>query len=177
MRWLGRVIQFVGNVGVFGFRGLIDAVQPPFEHSQVLRQLAEVGNKSIVLIVASGFSLEAVMTLHTRNTLVTFGAAAMIPAVQAVSFFVEEERCEAPQSLTHVEFNTLSLACTLLPNLCDQDRLGRERDCADSTIWQSIGLDGVGAAIGEPTTGIGSCCPQALQQGLNICRYVYRVAL
>jgi phospholipid/cholesterol/gamma-HCH transport system permease protein len=29
------------------------------------------------------------MTLHTRSTLVTFGAAAMIPTVQALAFFVE----------------------------------------------------------------------------------------
>jgi phospholipid/cholesterol/gamma-HCH transport system permease protein len=48
-----------------------------------------VGNKSLALIVVSGFALGAVMTLHTRSTLVMFGATAMIPAVQAVSFFVE----------------------------------------------------------------------------------------
>jgi len=89
VRWLARVFEFVGKVGVFGFRVLIEAVQPPFEFAQVSRQLAEVGNKSITLIVVSGFALGAVMTLHTRNTLVTFGAAAMIPAVQSVSFFVE----------------------------------------------------------------------------------------
>lgn len=89
MRWLGRIFEFVGKVGSFGVRVLIDAVQPPFELAQVLRQLAEVGGKSVVLIVVSGFALGAVMTLHTRSTLVTFGAAAMIPAVQAVSFFVE----------------------------------------------------------------------------------------
>lgn len=89
MRWLARIFEFVGKVGVFGVRVLIDAVKPPFELAQISRQLAEVGNKSIVLIVVSGFALGAVMTLHTRNTLVTFGAAAMIPAVQAVSFFVE----------------------------------------------------------------------------------------
>jgi len=89
MLWFGRVIEFVGRVGVFAGRVLIDAMHPPFEFDQVSRQLAEVGNKSIALIVISGFALGAVMTLHTRNTLVTFGAAAMIPAVQAVSFFVE----------------------------------------------------------------------------------------
>ena len=89
MRWLSRVVEFVGRVGVFGGRVIIDAMHPPFEFDQVFRQLAEVGNKSIALIVVSGFALGAVMTLHTRNTLVTFGAAAMIPAVQAVSFFVE----------------------------------------------------------------------------------------
>jgi hypothetical protein len=117
VRRLGRVIQFAGKVGVFGFRVLIDAAQPPFELAQVSRQLAEIGNKSIVLIVVSGFALEAVMTLHTRNTLVTFGDAAMKPAVQAVSFLVEKEWCEAPQSPTHVDFNILSLACTPLHEL------------------------------------------------------------
>src|SRR5579863_4905217 len=64
-------------------------MKPPFEFGQLSRQLAEVGNKSLALVVVSGFALGAVMTLHTRNTLVTFGATAMIPAVQAVSFFVE----------------------------------------------------------------------------------------
>jgi phospholipid/cholesterol/gamma-HCH transport system permease protein len=89
VRWIGRVFEFAGKVGIFGVRVLIDAVHPPFEFAQVSRQLAEVGNKSIVLVVVSGFALGAVMTLHTRSTLATFGAAAMIPAVQAVSFFVE----------------------------------------------------------------------------------------
>lgn len=89
MHWLGRVFEFVGKVGIFSVRVLVDAVQPPFELAQLARQLAEVGNKSVALIVVSGFALGAVMTLHTRNTLVTFGATAMIPAVQALSFFIE----------------------------------------------------------------------------------------
>jgi phospholipid/cholesterol/gamma-HCH transport system permease protein len=89
LNWFGRTIEFVGRVGGFGGRVLVDAVQPPFEFAQVSRQLVEIGNKSIALIVVSGFALGAVMTLHTRNTLVTFGAGAIIPAVQALSFFVE----------------------------------------------------------------------------------------
>jgi phospholipid/cholesterol/gamma-HCH transport system permease protein len=89
VRWLNRSFEFVGKVGHFSLRVLIDSLRPPFEIAQLARQLAEVGNKSIALIVVSGFALGAVMTLHTRNILVTFGATAMIPAVQAVSFFVE----------------------------------------------------------------------------------------
>ena len=89
MRWLSRGLEFAGKVGVFGLRVLLDAVRPPFEFAQVSRQLVEIGNRSIALIVVSGFALGAVMTLHTRNTLVMFGAGAIIPAVQAVSFFVE----------------------------------------------------------------------------------------
>ena len=54
-----------------------------------MRQLAEVGARSLSLVVAAGFALGAVMTLHTRGTLAMFGATAMIPAVQAMSFFVE----------------------------------------------------------------------------------------
>src|ERR1700675_230101 len=89
VRWLSRLFEFVGKVGLFSLRVLIDWLKPPFEFAQLSRQLAEVGNKSLTLVIVSGFALGAVMTLHTRNTLVTFGASAMIPSVQAVSFFVE----------------------------------------------------------------------------------------
>ena len=89
MRWLTRLLEFVGKVGLFGLQALMDSVRPPFEFAQLCRQIAEVGNKSLALIVVSGFALGSVMALHTRSTLVTFGATAMIPAVQAVSFFVE----------------------------------------------------------------------------------------
>src|ERR1700723_1825151 len=89
MRWLTKLFEFVGKVGLFSLRVVADSLRPPFEFAQLSRQLVEVGNRSLALIVVSGFALGAVMTLHTRNTLVTFGATAMIPAVQAVSFFVE----------------------------------------------------------------------------------------
>jgi len=89
VRWLSKIIEFVGKVGLFGLRVVVDALRSPFEFAQLGRQLIEVGNKSLALIVVSGFALGAVMTLHTRSTLVMFGATAMIPAVQAVSFFVE----------------------------------------------------------------------------------------
>ena len=68
---------------------MIDFLRPPFEGAQLLRQIAEVGYGSLPLITASGFALGAVMTFHTRSTLVMFGAASMIPAVQALAFFLE----------------------------------------------------------------------------------------
>ncbi len=89
MRWLGRSFEFVGKVGLFSLRVLVDLMRPPFELTQLSRQIAEVGNRSLTLITVSGFALGAVMTLHTRSTLVMFGATAMIPAVQSVGFFVE----------------------------------------------------------------------------------------
>src|SRR6202790_1423495 len=83
------LIEFVGKVSLFGFRVIIDGLRPPVEGTQILRQTAEIGSRSLPLVAPAGFALGTVMTFHTRSTLVTFGASAMIPTVQAVSFFVE----------------------------------------------------------------------------------------
>ena len=84
-----NVLAIAGDISLFGLRAVTDAFRRPFEVAQIRRQLAEVGSKSLPLIVASGFALGAVLTLHTRGTLVTFGATAWIPTVQALAFFVE----------------------------------------------------------------------------------------
>lgn len=84
-----KLVQFVGNVAAFGFRVVVDSFRSPFEGAQILRQIVEVGSRSLPLVIASGFALGTVMTLHTRSTLVMFGAAAMIPSVQALAFFIE----------------------------------------------------------------------------------------
>lgn len=87
--WLIRLIAFLGEVSLFGFRVIVDLFRPPFEAAQIARQLLEAGAKSLPLVIASGFALGAVMTFHTRSTLVMFGAGSMIPTVQALAFFVE----------------------------------------------------------------------------------------
>ena len=86
---MSKLIEFVGKVSLFGVRVIIDGLRPPIEAAQILRQVAEIGYKSLPLVIAAGFALGTVMTLHTRSTLVTFGAGAMIPTVQALAFFVE----------------------------------------------------------------------------------------
>ena len=84
-----NVLETIGSASLFGFRAITDAFRRPFEGEQIRRQLAEVGSKSLPLVIASGFALGAVLTLHTRSTLVTFGATALIPTVQALAFFLE----------------------------------------------------------------------------------------
>jgi phospholipid/cholesterol/gamma-HCH transport system permease protein len=86
---LSNVFEAAGEVSLFGFRALGGFFRRPFEGEQIRRHLAEMGSKSLPLIIASGFALGAVLTLHTRSTLVTFGATAWIPAVQALAFFLE----------------------------------------------------------------------------------------
>src|SRR6266853_3201309 len=86
---MSNVFEIAGEVSAFGFRAVTGLFQRPFEGDQICRQLAEVGSKSLPLVIASGFAIGAVLTLHTRSTLVTFGATAWIPTVQALAFFVE----------------------------------------------------------------------------------------
>jgi phospholipid/cholesterol/gamma-HCH transport system permease protein len=82
-------LDFAGKVGLFAVRAARRAVVPPFEGVMIWRGIEEVGWKSLPLVLASGFALGVVLTLHTRSSLVRFGAEAMIPTFQAVAFFNE----------------------------------------------------------------------------------------
>jgi phospholipid/cholesterol/gamma-HCH transport system permease protein len=84
-----NLLETTGDVSLFGLRAITDMFQRPFELDQIGQQLAEIGSKSLPLIIASGFAIGAVLTFHTRSTLVTFGATAWIPTVQAFAFFLE----------------------------------------------------------------------------------------
>jgi phospholipid/cholesterol/gamma-HCH transport system permease protein len=86
---LTNVLALTGEVSVFGLRAVANLFRRPFEGVQIRRQLSEVGSRSAPLVIAAGFALGAVLTLHTRSTLVTFGATALIPTVQALAFFLE----------------------------------------------------------------------------------------
>src|SRR6266403_2419743 len=86
---MSNMFEIAGKVSLFGLRAVIDSFRRPFEGAQIVRQVAEVGSKSLPLVIAAGFALGAIMTLHTRSTLATFGATAVIPTVQAFAFFLE----------------------------------------------------------------------------------------
>jgi phospholipid/cholesterol/gamma-HCH transport system permease protein len=83
------VIEQIGKATRFAARAVGDFPRSPFELDQIKRQIVDVGARSLPLVIASGFALGVVITLHTRSTMVMFGATAMIPAIQSVGFFVE----------------------------------------------------------------------------------------
>jgi phospholipid/cholesterol/gamma-HCH transport system permease protein len=84
-----ELFEFIGNVSLFGLRAIVDFFRPPREWSQIGRQIIEVGHRSLPLVIASGLALGTVLTLHTRSSLVSFGASAEIPTVQSLAFFIE----------------------------------------------------------------------------------------
>src|SRR4051794_24484249 len=80
---------FIGEVSHFGLKGLVDAFRPPFEWEFFLIQIEEIGWQSLPLVFSAGLALGIVLSMHTRGTLVQFGAEAMIPTLQSASFFNE----------------------------------------------------------------------------------------
>jgi phospholipid/cholesterol/gamma-HCH transport system permease protein len=79
--------ELIGNLGIFAGRAVRRAGVPPFELRMFWQQISEVGWKSLPLILSSGFAVGLVLTLHTRSTLIRFGAESYIPTVQSLSFF------------------------------------------------------------------------------------------
>jgi len=80
IRWgLGRAFFYVGDNAAFGFRSLWVALRRPFHFGETVRQIYEVGAKSVPLIAAAGFAVGAVLSMHTRASLERFGAESLIP--------------------------------------------------------------------------------------------------
>lgn len=84
-----RVLELIGDCVLFGWRAIRDGVHKPFEFKETARQIDEIGARSVPLILSCGLALGIVMSLHTRASMVRFGAASMIPAVLTITFFRE----------------------------------------------------------------------------------------
>jgi phospholipid/cholesterol/gamma-HCH transport system permease protein len=88
-RPIGDGLAAVGDVSIFGARALIEMWRPPYEVRETLRQIYELGFRSVPLIAASGLAVGVVLSMHTRATLERFGAESMIPAGLAIALVRE----------------------------------------------------------------------------------------
>ena len=84
-----RVLLIVAEAARFSTRVIVEAVRPPYELRETMRQLFELGCRSIPLIAASGFAVGVVLSMHTRASLARFGAEALIPAGLALALVRE----------------------------------------------------------------------------------------
>jgi phospholipid/cholesterol/gamma-HCH transport system permease protein len=82
-------LVLAGDVARFAARVIAAAVRPPFEFRETMRQLFELGCRSVPLIAASGFAVGVVLSMHTRASLARFGAEALIPAGLALALVRE----------------------------------------------------------------------------------------
>jgi phospholipid/cholesterol/gamma-HCH transport system permease protein len=75
-----RLLAATGELALFAGRALVDVWRPPYELRETLRQILEMGTRSVPLIAVSGFAVGIVLSMHTRASLERFGAEALIPA-------------------------------------------------------------------------------------------------
>src|SRR5215204_6141088 len=79
----------VGEFAIFAGNAARQAIVPPFEFRETVRQLYELGLRSVPLIAASGMAVGVVLSMHTRASLERFGAESMIPAGLAIALVRE----------------------------------------------------------------------------------------
>jgi phospholipid/cholesterol/gamma-HCH transport system permease protein len=79
----------VGEYATFAGRAALQSLAPPFEFRETVRQLYELGLRSVPLIAASGVAVGVVLSMHTRASLERFGAESMIPAGLAIALVRE----------------------------------------------------------------------------------------
>jgi len=84
-----RLLNLVGTAAQFAARVILEAIKPPYELRETVRQLFELGCRSLPLIAASGFAVGVVLSMHTRASLARFGAEALIPAGLALALVRE----------------------------------------------------------------------------------------
>lgn len=81
--------EWFGDLGAFCARVARAVVTPPFEGRELLRQMDEIGSKSLPLVALAGAAVGVVISLHTRESLVSFGAKSLLPALLVLSIIKE----------------------------------------------------------------------------------------
>src|SRR4051794_37656185 len=88
-RLLLSILEWFGNLGNFCARLVKAAVTPPYEGRELLRQMDEVGAKSLPLVALAGAAIGAVLSMHTRDSMAQFGAKSMLPTLIILSLIKE----------------------------------------------------------------------------------------
>jgi phospholipid/cholesterol/gamma-HCH transport system permease protein len=81
--------EWFGDLGIFCGRLARAAFVPPYEGRELIRQLDEVGTKSLPLVALAGAATGVVLSLELRDSLTRFGAKALLPAVIIFSIIKE----------------------------------------------------------------------------------------
>lgn len=79
----------IGDMTFFAGRFFKEVFSKPFEFKELLRQCYNMGNRSLFLVVVTGFIIGLVFTLQSRPTLTEFGAVSWMPSMISVSIIRE----------------------------------------------------------------------------------------
>ena len=84
-RMANDFFEWFGNLGIFFWRVFKAGLTPPYEWRELIRQLDEVGSKSLPLVALAGAAIGIVLSMEARYTLSRFGAKSMFPVTLVYS--------------------------------------------------------------------------------------------
>jgi len=87
--YIKNIFHDAGNITLFIARFFKEAVQPPFEIREMIRQCYLIGYKTLPIVGVTGFIMGLVLTIQTRPTLAGFGAESWLPGMVALSLIRE----------------------------------------------------------------------------------------
>jgi len=82
-------LERTANLTFFALRFFRESLRRPFEGRELIRQMDEVGAKSLLLVAVSGLSIGVVLSMQSRGTLARFGAEAVLPSMLSLSVIKE----------------------------------------------------------------------------------------
>ena len=89
---LDRIKSFfaeIGDMTFFAGRFFREVFTKPFEIRELMRQCYNMGNRSLLLVLITGFILGLVFTLQSRPTLMQFGAESWMASMVSLSIVRE----------------------------------------------------------------------------------------
>jgi phospholipid/cholesterol/gamma-HCH transport system permease protein len=85
----GNILYHLGDTMLFSFQFGPKLITPPYEWSEILRQIFILGYKSLFLVGISSFIIGLVMTIHLIPAMRVYGVEDMVPNMAAISIIRE----------------------------------------------------------------------------------------
>ncbi|MBK8793475.1 MAG: ABC transporter permease [Holophaga sp.] len=82
-------LEWFGELGCFVGKFVRSTFSRPFHFQALLQQMHEIGTRSLPLVVLASASTGVVLSLHTRESLVRFGAKGLLPVVIVMTIIKE----------------------------------------------------------------------------------------
>jgi phospholipid/cholesterol/gamma-HCH transport system permease protein len=86
---INSFLEWFGNLGIFAWRVAHAACTPPYEWRELIRQLDEVGSKSLPLVALAGSAIGVVLAMEAHASLAQFGAKSLFSSTIVYSVIQE----------------------------------------------------------------------------------------
>jgi phospholipid/cholesterol/gamma-HCH transport system permease protein len=81
--------ETLGGIAIFAWKFIVKVWLPPYEFKEIVRQMYQIGLRSLPLVSVVAIVIGAVLTMQSRPTMMKFGAEGYVPVMVAVSVMRE----------------------------------------------------------------------------------------